>query len=94
MKALILTVVVALAISSCGSGQLVSYCEHYRDWWEAERDASVIERRNSGVPLNKWSSSDQDRWEDALDDSLEASTRFFATLPAGKTSDDAERECA
>ena len=94
MKALVLTVIAALAIWSCGSGQLAASCEHYEDWWEAEQDAARIQVRNVGVPLTEWSPGDFDEWTDALDRSLEASTRFIASLPDGKTWSDAERECA
>ena len=94
MKALILTVVVALAIWSCGSGELAAYCEHHQDWERAEDDAYEIERRNRGRSPAEWRSGDLESWEDALDRSLVASRRFIASLPDGKTWSDAERECA
>ena len=94
MKALILTVVVALAIWSCGSGRLAAYCEHYQDWERAEDDAYEIERRNRGRSPAEWRSGDLESWEDALDRSLAASRRFVRSLPDGKTWSDTERECA
>ena len=93
MKALILTVIAALAIWSCGSGQLAASCEHYQDWERAEDAAYEIERRNRGRSPADWRSGDLESWEDALDRSLAASRRFVRSLPDGKTWSDAEREC-